>query len=48
MVFSDYLFAVEQLEERLKDTGAALEAQAAQEPYRERVGWMLCSAGSRS
>ena len=45
VVFSDYLFAVEQLEERLKALDAALEAQAAQEPYRERVGWLLCFRG---
>lgn len=45
VVFSDYLFAVEQLEERLKALDAALEAQATQEPYRERVGWLLCFRG---
>jgi transposase len=45
VVFGDYLFAVEQLEERLKALEAALEAQAMKEPYRERVGWLLCFRG---
>lgn len=44
-VFDDYLFAVEQLEERLKALEAALEAQAQREPYRERVGWLMCFRG---
>jgi len=45
VVFADYRFAVEQLEERLKGLDAALAAQAEQEPYRERVGWLLCFRG---
>lgn len=45
VVFGDYLFAIEQLEERLKALDAALEVQAQQEPYRERVGWLLCFRG---
>jgi len=45
IVFADYLFAVEQLEERIKGLDAALAAQAEQEPYRERVGWLRCFRG---
>lgn len=45
VVFADYLFAVEQLEERLKALDAALAREAEQEPYRERVGWLRCFRG---
>lgn len=39
-VFSDYLAAVEHAEERLRGLDAALEAEAAKDPYREPVGWV--------
>ena len=45
VVFGDYLQAVELLEERMKGLDAALEHAAAQEPYRQPVGWLKCFRG---
>jgi transposase len=44
-VLEDYLLAVDQIGERLAALGAQLEELAAQEPYRERVGWLRCFRG---
>jgi transposase len=44
-VFGDYLAAVEHAEERLRGLDAALEAEAAKDPYREPVGWVRCLPG---
>lgn len=44
-VFGDYLQAIEDLEERMRGLGAALEAEAKRDPYREPVGWLRCFRG---
>lgn len=44
-VFGDYLQAIEHLEERLRGLEAALEEQAAADPYREPVAWIRCFRG---
>lgn len=44
-VFGDYLLAIEHLEERMRGLDAALEEQAAEDPYRERVDWLRCFRG---
>ncbi|MBN2358362.1 MAG: IS110 family transposase, partial [Deltaproteobacteria bacterium] len=44
-VFTDYLLAIEVLEERLKCLERRLEEMAQTEPYREPVGWLRCFRG---
>jgi transposase len=43
--FQSYLRAVEHLEERLCELDAAIEAQAAKDPYRDPVAWLRCFRG---
>lgn len=43
--FTDYLLAVEVLEERVKSLGQKLEAAAQTAPYREAVAWLRCFKG---
>ncbi len=45
VVFTEYLMAVELLEERLRVLDRKLTEVAASEPYRERVGWLRCFRG---
>jgi transposase len=47
-VFDDYMLAIEQVDERLKDFDAKLEELAQQEPYREKVGWLKCFRGIKT
>lgn len=44
-VFDDYLAAIEAIEDRIRSLNAHLETIAAEEPYRERVGWLRCFRG---
>jgi transposase len=44
-VLSDYLLAIEQLEERIKTLEQQLTAVAESEPLREPVGWLRCFRG---
>jgi transposase len=44
-VVDDYGLAIDQLEARLAELDAALQALAASEPYREAVGWLRCFRG---
>ena len=44
-VFDDYLAAVETLEDRIQGLDTHLANIAAEEPYRERVGWLRCFRG---
>lgn len=44
-VFDNYLFAIEQIEERLKMLDSAIEEAAAEEAYAEQVGWLRCLRG---
>jgi len=45
IVFTEYLMAVELLEERLRVLEQRLAEVAASDPYRERVGWLRCFRG---
>lgn len=45
VAFRAYLRAVEHLEEHLGELDAALEAQAAKDPYRAPVAWLRCFRG---
>lgn len=45
LVADDYLLAIEQLEARLAELDAALQAVAQTEPYREPVAWLRCFRG---
>jgi transposase len=45
VIFEDYLLSVEQREAHLSELDRQLEAVAASEPYRERVGWLRCFRG---
>ena len=47
-VFEDYLTAVETLEERIRALEQRLEELAAEDPYRERVGWLCCFRGIKT
>ena len=44
-VLSDYLLAIEQVEQRLQTLEHQLTAAAESEPLRERVGWLRCFRG---
>lgn len=43
--FNQYVFAVEQVDERLLAINAQLKAVAEREPYREAVAWLRCFRG---
>ncbi len=45
VVLDNYILAVEQIEERLKQLEADLEAVAQSERYAEQVGWLRCLRG---
>ena len=45
VVFSDYLLALEQGEERKKHLEAKIKEISLQDPWRERVGWLRCLRG---
>lgn len=45
VIFTDYLLALEQGEERLKHLEAKLKEISQQDPWRERVGWLRCLRG---
>jgi len=47
-VFDDYMLAIEQIDERVKHLEAKLEELSQQEPYRERVGWLMCFRGIKT
>lgn len=47
-VFDDYMLAIEQIDERLKTLEAKLEELSQQEPYREKVGWLMCFRGIKT
>jgi transposase len=44
-VLDDYLLAVDQITERLKELDQQLAELAGQEPHRERVAWLRCFRG---
>ncbi len=44
-IFSDYLLALEQGEERMKHLEAKIKEVSQQDPWRERVGWLRCLRG---
>jgi transposase len=44
-VLENYLWAIEQVQERLRAIEAKLEDVAGEDPYRERVGWLRCFRG---
>src|SRR5579862_8591014 len=44
-VLSDYLLAIEQVEQRLQTLDQQLRAAAESDPLRERVGWLRCFRG---
>lgn len=45
VIFSDYLLALEQGEERMKHLEAKIKEISQQDPWRERVGWLRCLRG---
>ncbi len=45
VVFSDYLLALEQGEERMKHLEAKIKEISQEDPWRERVGWLRCLRG---
>jgi transposase len=45
VVCADYLLAIAQVEERLKNLAAAIAVRAEEEPYRTPVGWLRCFRG---
>ena len=45
VTFEDYVRTIEQAEERLRRLDEHLVAVAAQDPYREPVGWLRCFRG---
>jgi transposase len=45
VVFSDYLLALEQGEERLKQLETKIKEISEQDPWTERVGWLRCLRG---
>jgi transposase len=45
VIFSDYLLALEQGEERLKQLETKIKEISEQDPWRERVGWLRCLRG---
>jgi transposase len=45
IVFEQYLWAIEHLEERLGRLDTEIEALAKKEPYRKPVGWLRCFRG---
>ena len=44
-VFGDYLYAIEQLEERCRGLEKKLEALSQQDPYLQPIGWLRCFRG---
>lgn len=44
-VLNNYMLAIEQIEERLKELDAHIEQAAADEAYAEQVGWLRCLRG---
>ena len=45
-MLSDYLLAIEQIEQRIETLEHQLKAAADSEPLRERVGWLRCFGAS--
>jgi transposase len=48
VVMDDYVLALEQVEARLRELERWLHELAEQEPYRERVGWLMCFRGIKT
>ena len=48
VAFDDARLAVAQLEERVRNLEAALDAVAQQEPYRQAVAWLCCLRGVKT